>query len=410
MIFEKLVLKDYKPYSKMVAEAYEARPAMESQYVSSWKSLISHTEKMFKQIQSKVNIEFVDTDPYKSFEEMKADIEKTGTMKVWTGASDHPVWSPEQNWKFRAVHDYMVHIAGGHKFTLRGEVGAYNRHAKTVPPDALTALFTEVVGQVCYYETLGKFASQKICKLHGFDYIKVGEVDNEKYKENFSVKENLDSVMNLIDESYSLYEAKKISGLDYRDYLALLLFVDAFVDVVQKEELTIAEKVVQPGIPVLDSVWEYFDQNDLDIWTFVDRRPAYTLVRNLNNFWKDSNLTAEDLAKFDENAFVNLALQAIGRDVSIADDKKVKAFLEDMGAVVPTREDLGIELDTKRYEAADKAIELLKSNVTEDRKEKVSAVPYVRHALDSLLQARKHFDPKRIHTLDRVIYDLESFL
>ena len=184
-IDEKLTLIDYKPYAKLVSDAYEARPSYESQYVSSWKSLAAHTEKMFKQISTKVDIQFVDEDPYQSFEEMEKEIKEKGIMRVYTGASDHPVWTPEQNWKFRAVHDYMVHLAGGHKFTLRGEVGAYNRHVKTIPPDARLALFTEVVGQVSYYQIHKSFAEQKICKLWGFDYVNVGNMDDIEYQKNF---------------------------------------------------------------------------------------------------------------------------------------------------------------------------------------------------------------------------------
>lgn len=676
MISEKLVLKDYKPYSKLVADAYAARPDYETEHVHSWKSLIAHTEKMFKQIQSKVNIEFVDEDPYKSFDEMKADIEKTGTMKVWKGASDHPVWTPEQNWKFRAVHDYMVHIAGGHKFTLRGEIGAYNRHAKTAPPDALTALYTEVVAQVCYYEINQSFASQKICKIHGVDYIQVGKVDEQEYQNNFQTNEiyegdekvySSDDVMNfldsittddyldnqyydigmfdnwrlkkirlsdldftrdnvsspdsqellnkykdltteappiivvprdegllrivdgyhrvaiadlkgqdsimayvpelesigedskefawfnqpdleamdnvpymtdeqqdialsalaqetkfknqeerkyllyrgvseselkniqnniytnhyrsawtpkksvaehfgkdrlkqgfvlsgwvpesaivyipkhflkwpgsseyevlvekgadieivsleetgvypgneskkhsmekLVDESYNLFEAAKISGINYQDYLALLLFTDAFLDVVQKEHPGIAEKVTEPGIELVESVWNFFEKSDLDIWTFVDRRPAYKMIQSLNQLWSDK-LTAEDLVRFDDSAFAILALQAVGRDVSLEDNKKVKTFLADRGASIPTTKDLGIELDTKRYEAAYKAVEALKDKetdgITEDKEH-----PYIRQAYDLLRMSRNKVDPKRSSVFDRILFDLEEFL
>jgi hypothetical protein len=216
---------------------------------------------------------------------------------------------------------------------------------------------------------------------------------------------------NLIEKSYNLFEAAKISGLDYRDYLALILFCDAFVDIAQKEYPQIAEKVIEPGLPILDSVWDYFDKNDMDIWTFVDRRPAYQMVMNLNRFWKEADLTAEDLVKFDENSFVNLALQAVGREVSLADDKKVKTFLDDRKAQIPQKEDLGIDLDTKRYESVYQALEYLKDKskeVTEDRKDQKCT--HIRSAIDSLTQARKSFDPKKLHILDRVIYDLEGFL
>jgi hypothetical protein len=186
---EKLVSKDYTAYAKMVSDAYLARPDYESQYTSSWHSLAEHTEKMFQQVSSKIKIEFVDEDPYASFDEMKKDIETNHRMKVWTGESSHPIFTTEQNLKFRAVHDYMVHIAGDHPFTLRGELSAYNRHLKTIPKDARLALFTEVVGQVCVKVVTGSFASQKICKLWGFDYVNVGQVDDQEYQKNFPQKQ-----------------------------------------------------------------------------------------------------------------------------------------------------------------------------------------------------------------------------
>jgi hypothetical protein len=76
------------------------------------------------------------------------------------------------------VHDFIVHILGDHPFGDKGEIASYNNHAKLAPPEALPALFTEVIGQVCaYYASGGKFAEQKICLLDNFDYYKIGIVD-----------------------------------------------------------------------------------------------------------------------------------------------------------------------------------------------------------------------------------------
>jgi hypothetical protein len=78
----------------------------------------------------------------------------------------------------RAVHDYYTHIIANQDFGLKGELRAYNTHAKLAPPAALPALFTEVVGQVSYAIVHGDFTKQKICKLEGFDYKNVGKIDN----------------------------------------------------------------------------------------------------------------------------------------------------------------------------------------------------------------------------------------
>ena len=54
----------------------------------------------------------------------------------------------------------------GTEFSLRGELAAYNAHLKTVPQEAIPALFTEVVGQVCAnFVQGGVFAEQKILFL-----------------------------------------------------------------------------------------------------------------------------------------------------------------------------------------------------------------------------------------------------
>jgi len=187
-VTSKLVLKKYDDYADKVGAAYMARPNHEGQYVGSWKALAKHTDKMYKQVLTRIGVEFTAEDPYKDFDEMKKDVEETGVLKTFTGASEHSVWSEEENWLFRTVHDAVIHLAGkGHPFTLRGELGAYNRHYKIAPHAARDALFTEIVGQVCTYWYRGeKFDfPQKVCKLWGFDYNKVGVIDEIAYKKNF---------------------------------------------------------------------------------------------------------------------------------------------------------------------------------------------------------------------------------
>lgn len=185
----KLVLKKYDKYANRVGEAFLARPDFEASYVSSWKSLASHIGKMYKQTLTRIGVEYVPDDPYKDFDEMKKSVEESGVLKVYQGESDHPVWTEEENWVFRAVHDAMIHLAGkGHPFTLRGELAAYNRHYKMAPTAARHALFTEVVGQTCTYFHLGESFNfpQKVTRLWGFDYNNVGEINEQEFKKNFS--------------------------------------------------------------------------------------------------------------------------------------------------------------------------------------------------------------------------------
>lgn len=183
----KLVLADYRPFVPVVGKAYEARPILERATIPAYEALAKHTDKMYRQLLSKVTVIPTETDPYPDYESMMKDIRENRRMKIYSGAADHPLWPVDLTVRFRAVHDYVIHRAGEHPFTLRGELGAYNRHAKIAPPIAVPALFTEIVGQVCTYWYHGeKFDfPQKCAFLYGFDYYNVGRWDPEQYKRNF---------------------------------------------------------------------------------------------------------------------------------------------------------------------------------------------------------------------------------
>ena len=187
---EKMMLTDYKAYSRKVADAYDARPVRDPAAVASFAALKRHVLHMFKQLLSRIRIEFVkEAEPYKNAADMTKRVAAEGVMYVSTLFSENLAsgWSERDNWMMRAVHDYIVHIGGHHDFSLRGEIGTFNRHAKVAPRAALPALFSEVVGQVAYAIVRGKFPSpQKACVLYGFDYIKVGVVDEEGYALNWT--------------------------------------------------------------------------------------------------------------------------------------------------------------------------------------------------------------------------------
>ena len=181
LLAEKLMLKPgangWDLYGKLVAEAYKAAPSYDSEAASSFEALEPFTNKMFKQIQSRVDVQFVDYDPYPSEVEMCQDAMQNGILKIWTGGTEHPVFDPELNIKMRAVHDYMTHCQRDTSFTLPGEIASFNAHMKTVPEAAREALFTEVVGQAAYFINYGEFPEQKITTLRGFDKHNLGIVD-----------------------------------------------------------------------------------------------------------------------------------------------------------------------------------------------------------------------------------------
>ena len=74
---EKLMLKPgpsgWDLYAQLVADAYIAAPTYEGRAASSFEAYIPFIEKMFKRIQSRVDVEFVDYHPYKSAQELRQD-------------------------------------------------------------------------------------------------------------------------------------------------------------------------------------------------------------------------------------------------------------------------------------------------------------------------------------------------
>jgi hypothetical protein len=188
---EKMALNNYDEYAELVAKAYEDAALYDENIIPSYKSLIDHAERLYKQIIGKgIDVQFVDDDPYTTRNEMANDVNENGVLKITKLFNEHPYFTKEQNLKFRAVHDYYTHIICNQDFGLRGELKAYNTHARLAPVEALPALFTEVVGQVCYAIVNGKvdekgdfvpaFGEQKIVALPGFDYRNVGEVKDRE--------------------------------------------------------------------------------------------------------------------------------------------------------------------------------------------------------------------------------------
>jgi hypothetical protein len=203
---EKLLLKDWNLYRKMVAEAYNNAPSFEKSAVKHWEALNDSNRKLFKRLLSKTKITLISEDdsqvgtllelsgrpyiiekiegePYDSQKEMKEQWEQTGNLMISIDHSTHPIFSVSDNVIFRCVHDFIVHILGDHPFGDKGEIASYNNHAKMAPPEALPALFTEIVGQACYAVEYGEFPEQKIAILDGFDYRDVGSVEGYEIKD-----------------------------------------------------------------------------------------------------------------------------------------------------------------------------------------------------------------------------------
>lgn len=112
-------------------------------------------EREFRKLQRKIRVQFVDRDPYQTFEQLQADVIGNRRMYVYTGGSDTPLWSPEVNWKSRAVHDYD-HVLANTDFSVPGELHAYQYAASR--SEGLEPLYlSEIALQAASSEVLGKF-------------------------------------------------------------------------------------------------------------------------------------------------------------------------------------------------------------------------------------------------------------
>jgi len=152
-----------------IADIYESLPKVDIDAIDEYESLASEVEEQFDFMTKElgIKVEFVHNDPYKSSKEMFDDASK-GVLKVLstqtTGA--HPLFSNNQNDKFRAVHDYFGHAATGRGFGQDGEEAAWVHHSQMFTEKARAALTTETRGQNSFYNSKGKqFADQKVALL-----------------------------------------------------------------------------------------------------------------------------------------------------------------------------------------------------------------------------------------------------
>jgi len=163
-------------YAVVIAEMYSRAPTVDSSVRASYDASVKNIEHLYKMIHTKLGIKVVNSehDPYGSDEEMIKDVHKNKRILVYTGHTDHPVYSPDINIKFRAVHDVFSHY-GPHKlrvidgkvnfkgfdFTFPGELDSYYVHSKYSPKACHAAYFSEIVGQVSYEVVTGNFGKQK---------------------------------------------------------------------------------------------------------------------------------------------------------------------------------------------------------------------------------------------------------
>jgi len=228
--------KELFAYAVVVAEAYADAPMVEDEAVDAWKQIIQSNERLAKRAFRKLDVEYVDKDPYDNVNDVIADITINNHLYVYktTSEDSHPSWSAHENNVFRAIHDALSHAGGNaksfqkflkryaiksskdkrirkfaslsHNFTVRGEMNSYNAHRQMVPPDLAGVLFTEIVGQICTYFVTGDYTNNKVAILEGFDYVKIGKVYGSRAT-------RMQEVLNDFNDPDLLYVQTKVNGI-----------------------------------------------------------------------------------------------------------------------------------------------------------------------------------------------------
>lgn len=140
---------------------YQNADTIEERHLYAWKLLAEETALLFDALPKDLRVRFLPGQPYATAADMHSVI-RTRHLVISTDHNFHPVWTCEENLRFRAVHDWYGHILTGYDFTLEGERGAYEATAELHTPSAKHALFTEVYVQALYYVVFGHFGEQKV--------------------------------------------------------------------------------------------------------------------------------------------------------------------------------------------------------------------------------------------------------
>jgi hypothetical protein len=135
--------------AKQIAQIYDRAPNSpdDPEVQEAYVALINEVDAQYALLPIQIIPVGGDSYPYKSSPEMMDDILQNRRMFVFDGGDDHAILTREQNFKFRAVHDYFGHTQHGFAFGPRGEENAWMEHSKMFSPIARKALTTETRGQ-----------------------------------------------------------------------------------------------------------------------------------------------------------------------------------------------------------------------------------------------------------------------
>jgi hypothetical protein len=133
-----------------LARTYDALPELDESALPAWRKMADETADQAALLRGAgFRFEVVESDPYPDAHAMLADVIENRRIKVLSTESTggHPVFTPDENDTFRAVHDIFGHAAARRGFDRHGEEAAYQRHARMYSPLASLAMATETRGQ-----------------------------------------------------------------------------------------------------------------------------------------------------------------------------------------------------------------------------------------------------------------------
>jgi hypothetical protein len=152
-----------------------ADAAADPQVMACYEALGAETEAQFTaMIAGGLTIHpwLLDGQPYRSSAHLREQVASTGTLFIYLTRCGHGALrgSPKRehplcrqsgvvidgepllyNDLFRAVHDGIGHVLYTNGFGLAGELMAAFAHSRMYSPQALPALLTETVGQICWF-------------------------------------------------------------------------------------------------------------------------------------------------------------------------------------------------------------------------------------------------------------------
>lgn len=142
-----------------VRPEYASRRPLTRSMRRSYRALTEHVNAQYEHMTKPqeqgglgITVEVSKENPYDHARDISADVTNNRRLRVLSTevTGGHALWSNEQNDKFRAVHDFIGHLAIGRDFSRHGEEAAYESHAATLPKEAHRALASETRAQNAY--------------------------------------------------------------------------------------------------------------------------------------------------------------------------------------------------------------------------------------------------------------------